>query len=893
MKLDFDKINSALLSQHINFLNTILPGGKVEGSQYVVLNPTRVDNTLGSFKIHISKGIWKDFSTNDSGSDPISLYAYINGLSQFDAAKELAKEYNIMPMNNKTKKKKEEENKLIQIIPVPEDASKPPIAHPRLGKYNKGWAYRDINGRLMGYVVRFDTGEGRKEFYPLTFRKDEKGNCRWHWKSFDKPRPLYGLNLLKKYPDSQVLMVEGEECAYEGHKLFPIPVTTWEGGTNSTSYIDVLPLKGRKVILFPDADKKKYPKNHKRVGEVMDMEEQPGFKAMMDIYRQIKKFCKVKIVVPAPNKPDTWDIVDAINEGWTKKQIIAYIKKNTADPETFLKKKKAEHFSLEYFSLEIFKKAPFRCLGFDHLYFHYLNNKSRQVVAFNSNNHTKLNLLSIAPFSWWYKHFSAKGRNVDWEIAANNLFRMAENVGFYDSFSVRGCGAWFDEGQIVLHLGNYLLVNGIKTQIARFDTKYIYEYAKPIELIDAEPLKKEETHKLIQITDLLSWENPVYSRLFAGWCVVASICGALYWRPHLWITGSAGTGKSWIMENIIRPTLGDAALIVNSNTTEAAIRQALGNNAFSVLHDEAADVVSQEKIQGILELMRQASLEGSGEIMKGTQSGKAMRFRIRSCFCLAGVNIKLRQQADISRVSILTLTKHKIEERENRFNEIRKVTSDLLSKEWCAGLRARSIKMIPIIRKNADTFAQAFSELYSERRMGDQVGTLLSGAYSLYSDTEITHQDAVDWIRDKDWTENISEESESDEKKCLLHLLQHQISIISDNRRFDCSMGTLIGIAAGIKEVKEDNLEINIDDAKTNILRNGIKIGLNSSNLPIEVIISNNHSGIQEIYRNTMWSGGWTRSLLRLPNSLKKNTCRFELGSRTRAVGIPLSLIFD
>ena len=35
-------------------------------------------------------GVWADFATDDKGGDIISYYAYIKGLGQIDAAKELA-----------------------------------------------------------------------------------------------------------------------------------------------------------------------------------------------------------------------------------------------------------------------------------------------------------------------------------------------------------------------------------------------------------------------------------------------------------------------------------------------------------------------------------------------------------------------------------------------------------------------------------------------------------------------------------------------------------------------------------------------------------------------------------------------------------------------------------
>jgi hypothetical protein len=75
--IDFDGINAAARADMVDVCRNILQlEGKVEGNEYSAINQRRHDNNLGSFKVHIrgSKcGVWSDFATGDSGSDPISL----------------------------------------------------------------------------------------------------------------------------------------------------------------------------------------------------------------------------------------------------------------------------------------------------------------------------------------------------------------------------------------------------------------------------------------------------------------------------------------------------------------------------------------------------------------------------------------------------------------------------------------------------------------------------------------------------------------------------------------------------------------------------------------------------------------------------------------------------
>lgn len=79
----FDRAKQKDISYIVTWL---LPYGKKQGGEYVALNPT---NRLGSFRINLTTGKWADFATGDRGGDIISLYAYLKGISNFEAAKEM------------------------------------------------------------------------------------------------------------------------------------------------------------------------------------------------------------------------------------------------------------------------------------------------------------------------------------------------------------------------------------------------------------------------------------------------------------------------------------------------------------------------------------------------------------------------------------------------------------------------------------------------------------------------------------------------------------------------------------------------------------------------------------------------------------------------------------
>jgi hypothetical protein len=67
-----------------------LPDGRIERNEYVALNPRRSDRHQGSFKMNLRTGRWADFACHARGGDPVSLSAYLSGLSQMEAALRLA-----------------------------------------------------------------------------------------------------------------------------------------------------------------------------------------------------------------------------------------------------------------------------------------------------------------------------------------------------------------------------------------------------------------------------------------------------------------------------------------------------------------------------------------------------------------------------------------------------------------------------------------------------------------------------------------------------------------------------------------------------------------------------------------------------------------------------------
>ncbi|MCP5245953.1 MAG: DUF927 domain-containing protein [Burkholderiales bacterium] len=325
-----------IAARSLSGINSILahwlPNGKREGDEYKPLNPKRSDNSTGSFSINTRSGQWADFADGAKGNDLVSLVAYLDGLTQSDAAKRVANFLNIRIENDTperaTKPRSGKGNAMTpskkiddgwKCVPIPDDVLPPPNAHPRHGRPSARYEYRASDGRLLFYHDRYDKPEGqKKQFAPLT--RWQKGKAfKWFFKAPPDPRPLFGLIGLFAYPDADCWIVEGEKAAIALETLLPNhPVLTWQGGSNATGKGDYVPLEKRHCIVFRDNDP-------------------AGMKACLTLIDQLRavKAASIRILdisklERAPNQPlqPGDDAADMVEAGWTAEQFAEFLKRD-------------------------------------------------------------------------------------------------------------------------------------------------------------------------------------------------------------------------------------------------------------------------------------------------------------------------------------------------------------------------------------------------------------------------------------------------------------------------------------------------------------------------------------------------------------------------------------
>jgi putative DNA primase/helicase len=888
--IDFQAIAQQSLAHAETLLLRWLPAGRRNGHEWLVGDLS--GNAGESTSINMRTGAWADFAGDKKGGDFISLLAAIRGCTQLEAAKQIADELGIRVDHPPAAPPKSKKQQWTQVVPAPEHVAPPTMYHFNYKEPVAKWCYKDAEGRVIGWIGRFTKSDGGKEVMPMTWgRNIETQEEKWCWLSFPKPRPLYGLPLLKAKPDARVIIVEGEKCA-DALRERGLLVITWPGGGKAVHHADWTPLAGRKVTIWPDRDRKTYGEKETKdatlVGTEKPWNKQPGYKAMMDIAEVLGPLgCEIRLITPPEGKPDGWDCADAIADGWTNDQIAELFKAAVpfaVEPPPSEEPGPTAPMGLDE-PAEPETEWPFRILGHDMGTFYYLSHASRQVVELNSRGHNKIDLLQLAPLDWWMRMFPGKDEDasVNWMFAANSLIQQSLRRVF-DPADIRGRGSWLDNGTVVYHAGDCLMVRNMPHALSSWQSEFVYQRAKRIKVEPVPPAGARDAARLIELTRCLNLKNPIDHLLLAGWLVCAPICGVLDWRPHIWITGPSGSGKTWLIERIIRPLLGNMALYVQSNTTEAGIRQSLGCDALPVMFDEAETENQRDlqRFQQILILARQASRDSGGRIVKGTAGGQAQAFHIRSSFCFSSIGVAATQRADLSRITALELFKRHGDDAAAQWDVLlAHWEATAANPDWCASIRNRAIELAETIAANAHTFATACTRHLGAQRDGDQIGALLAGAFALTSARQITPEQAADWCAKQDWSTFAQNESDMDERQCLATLLSGLIEHEDDGRRVRRSIGELLTLALNFRE-PDHKLKL----ARETLERHGIGIRREG------IDVSNSHSELKRIFADTTFAGKWADQLKRLEGAKTIAASHFNR-AQTRAVRLPMSMFED
>lgn len=482
---------------------------KQSGDELFVYNPMRADKHVGSFCINLKTGIWID-NANGSGGDLIDLVSIKNNLTKKEAAELIL---NLAGKNHVKENIPEKKEKPASKTPIPSNLE------PKLqnyvsaewavklwGKYTAIYHYKNIDNEWIFSCARYES-ENSKEIIPFYYTVENKFKAGLP--KIDK-LPLYGsqdVNFGLKF-----LIVEGEKCA--DIEVSGYVVLTWCGGTNKTKLSDWSILQNRDITIWPDND-------------------DVGIKSA----NNIKKYLPQAKILKIENKREKWDIVNAHEEGIN---IPEFIK------------------SCEYLS-----GLPFQFLGFDrHNYYIMPKNKNITIAIKMGDSTMKNMLMEIAPKNFWFEKFGTTDedgvKKIDLQRAFEWFREKNDKKGMFNSEDILGIGAYYDNEDIVINTGRDI----INRRTGKIDyCNYVGEktYCRSklhLKIID-KPWDAEDGLNFLKQLKTFNFEREIDYVSIIGYAALSSFASILKQRPHVWITGKRGIGKSTLLLDLLRPVLGN------------------------------------------------------------------------------------------------------------------------------------------------------------------------------------------------------------------------------------------------------------------------------------------------------------------------------------------------
>lgn len=462
---------------------------------------------------------------------------------------------------------------------------------------------------------------------------------------------------------------------------------------------------------------------------------------------------------------------------------------------------------------------------------------------------------------------------VDFNAAGKEILAGLQFGAIYDPQRIRGRGCWVDDGDVITHLGNELLVGTERTSIASYQTLNIYPRAKVLAGPAAEEISADEIQVVLDALKRFNFEDRASRFWLIGWIVSAPICGALPWRPSAWLTGDSGAGKTTLQEEVVVPLLGGTAQRASVGTTEAGLRQLLQHDSLPVVLDEVEQESDSARgdIQRILRLIRGSSSPGGAPVVKGSSSGDAVTYLIRSSFLLSSIVVGITSEADANRTVVLELEKL-TQQQLDGYDETEELLAQI-DEELGRRLIARTTRLLPVILKNCRMFKRVLSHLKGTARAGDVYGVLAACAASMrvgVGDREMTRDDCLKLLRQVGVEAVKSDEGEvvdsvSDHERCLQQLLletSFQLSKASADR----SVTLKVTAERALRIYATNELFFDMDEVKEALLAAGIKLVDAKGDRGIRVAVHPNSPVLMRLYSGTPWAGGgWDKVLKRHP----------------------------
>jgi hypothetical protein len=577
--------------------------------------------------------------------------------------------------------------------------------------------------------------------------------------------------------------------------------------------------------------------------------------------------------------------------------------------------------------------CPVTPLGGDGTVFWYLN-AIQQLVRLPAQQHSK-NLISalFAPHvtTWCYQHYpksldqetgAPRDYKVDQLVQALMAEAQARGQSWEPADNIHGRGIWpGEDGALRVHLGRTLLVGG-KPRAPGIIGQRVYplcpEWQGPAP--DAQSGGPAgPAAELLALLECWHWASPrLAPRLLLGWVMAALLCGALDWRPHVWLTAPRGSGKSTLFDLLGFLLQRGQYLLAAENASAPSLRAKLQFDARPVMLDETEPSEDNRALNATVELLRLAS--SGGTVMRATIDQNVVEQTVRFvAICASVVRPALKAQ-DASRIAVLQLLPPPAG---TAAPLLRPQLLELLGRR----LLRRALDGWARWPDTLDAWRKALAAQGMKARAQDQYGTLLALAWIAEQD-DAPDSDSLD-----EWAQLAAEMTQPDraeERPEWFRLIETlaATTLRDEAGRHDASVAELLETASFARRTPDPDsggwLHVSAKDAKAanaTLARHGLffepiedahgrplrhhwhdagraPCGQGDGAMVGHVAIANSHPILAKLLDRTQWAaragapGAWKAVLEAAPGAVLAGASRF--GPRTsRSVKVPIALFFD
>lgn len=558
------------------------------------------------------------------------------------------------------------------------------------------------------------------------------------------------------------------------------------------------------------------------------------------------------------------------------------------------------------------RPLPFICVGhFNGLYCFY-SEALRDIVALKpAELRVAENLYRIAPFEVFAGRWPGQDgdADADWKAVTRWLIEECHAAGAAHDFVTRthGVGVWRNDrtGEITANLGNFCVRDGeiLRHQDA-MGASQIYIAGKcdlfedAVEYLHTAALTAEEGLAFVDLLSRFGWAKTTDARLLAGWLASSMVCGALPYRPSVWLTGPSGSGKTTIVSLVVNRLLKGYGHAFGGTSTAPGIRQHNGVGAYPCVIDELEGDSDRAKarVSAILEENRSTTTESDAIVAKGTSSQRVITHRYNSQFMYASIVDSVQEsEADARRVTLLQLVHQTGRDAKERFRALKADIPQMITAEFQRRFFRRMFEMTATLIHNFEAITR-YTQGFGHNGIGEQIGMLLAGWWTLGHDEPLTDEQAQKIAQDhasliRSHIDDLPRDADGVKDAFLAIPVPVRVAPANGVSYTDTmNVGTLIEVICGIHKTPG----LTVEDATEALGRLGIRVNGASDPFTAEVVYAVGSPQLRGAMRARF--ANWTAVLSRLPGAISSSeygSCRFRgLGQgAVKAAMVPVAAL--